>query len=238
MNARARSKGPRRAVKPAAPGRSGEFDPGLSMVRLVIGAATLGSDELQRRLRTQPREAAAMPPRTAREAEGPLGLGDLAAGLAVDCVYAARRITSSVARRSRAAGSGLSRAQKMPIVRGATRPLLRRYRRLAAEITAVSERGRLEQLKGRTMVESLIRDTTARSVSDIAQLAVREVTHSPEVAALLRTESAGIATDTILDVRANSEQADDRLEGKVQSWLHRGRRDGSHRADPVENLGA
>jgi hypothetical protein len=70
------------------------------------------------------------------------------------------------------------------------------------------------------MVEQLIRDTTVGSMTDIAKLAVNEVAHSPEVAALVKTQSAGIATDAILEVRANSEQADDRLERRVRSWLH------------------
>jgi hypothetical protein len=70
------------------------------------------------------------------------------------------------------------------------------------------------------MVEHLVRETAVSSVGDIAQFAISEVTHSPEVAALVKTESAGIATDAILEVRANSEQADDSLERRIHSWLH------------------
>jgi hypothetical protein len=76
------------------------------------------------------------------------------------------------------------------------------------------------------MVEHLVRETAVSSVGDISQLAISEVTHSPEVAALVKTESAGIATDAVLEVRANSEQADDSLERRIHSWLHlRGSKD-------------
>jgi hypothetical protein len=58
-------------------------------------------------------------------------------------------------------------------------------------------------------------------VKDIAETAVHEVTHSPEVAALVRTQSAGLATDTIEVVRTTSEEADERLERRVHSWFNR-----------------
>jgi hypothetical protein len=169
----------------------------VTVVRLAIGAISLGSDQIVRRLRTIPQDA------EARSAPGPLVLADLAAGLAIESAELVGRLTSTAVRGSRRAAG---RIGTLPLVSPALRSL--------------SDRGRTEELLGRRMIEHLIRDTTVSSVADIAQLAVNEVSHSPEVAALVKTQSAGIATDAILEVRANSEQADDRLERRVRSWLH------------------
>jgi hypothetical protein len=103
---------------------------------------------------------------------------------------------------------------------------------VGAALRSLSQRGLDEQLRSRRMVEHLIRDTTVSSVADIAQFAVNEVTHSPEVAALVKSQSAGIATDAIQEVRANSERADDRLERRIRSWLHLRGSNGSARPGP------
>jgi hypothetical protein len=146
-----------------------------------------------------PQEAEAKsPPRSQERRPDSLALGDLAAGLAIEC---AELVGATVV----AAARGGRRAH-LPLVGGAMRRL--------------SERGRVEVRLGRRMVEHLIRDTTASSVAEIAQVAVKEVTSSPEMAALVKTQSAGIATDAIQEVRANSEQADDSLERRIHSWLH------------------
>jgi len=94
-------------------------------------------------------------------------------------------------------------------------------------------RGRTETAAGKALVMLLVEDTTSRSVHDIAETAVKEVTHSPQIAALVRAQSTGILTDTILEVRTNSEQADDRLERRVRSWLHLGRPGNGHSTEPT-----
>jgi hypothetical protein len=134
-------------------------------------------------------------------------------GLAFESAEMADRLVAIALRGGRRAFGPAGRAARTPLVRAATRPL----RRLA-------EVGRREQVRGRWMVVQLIRDTTDRSVSDLTHRAVSEIAHSTEVADMLRTQSAGVATESILEVRTNSEQADDRLERRVQSWLrlHRG----------------
>ena len=66
----------------------------------------------------------------------------------------------------------------------------------------------------------LVRDTTRRSFNGITGAAIKQVTTSPEVAALVRAQSTGIATGAVMEVRANSEEADDRVERRVRSWLH------------------
>jgi len=178
--------------------QSSEFDLAVTIARLFVGAVSLGSDEVVRRLRAIPQQADGPPRR-----RGPLVLGDLATGLAIESAEVVGRVAST------AAGVAAARAGRMgslPMVGAALRRL--------------SERGLDEQLLGRRMVEHLIRDTTVSSVADIAQFAVNEVTHSPEVAALVKSQSAGIATDAIQEVRANSERADDRLERRIRSWLH------------------
>ena len=83
------------------------------------------------------------------------------------------------------------------------------------------------------MVTTLVRETTSRSFKEITDTALREVAHSPEVAALVRSQSTGLATGTILEVRANSEEADDRVERRVRSWL-RIRGDSERRSEPAQ----
>jgi hypothetical protein len=107
----------------------------------------------------------------------------------------------------------------MPLVAWLAGPARRAFARYDLLARHISEIGRVEELEGRRMLEALIRDTTRSSVRGIAESTLKEVTHSPEVAAMVRAESAGLATGTILEVRANSEQADDRVERQVRSWL-------------------
>ena len=204
-------------------------------MRLAVGAVSLGSDELIRRLRTIPQESGAgsAGPGVDDRERGIVTLAGLGVGIAVESTQLVGRVVSTTAGGSRRAADRIRRAARLPLVNLATGPVQRQYGRYEAAIRKLSRRGRLEQLEGRRMVEVLIRDTTTKSVMEIAEFAVNEVTHSPEVAALVRRQSAGLATDTILEVRANSEQADDRLESRVHSWLHlakpgdRARRDAS-----------
>ncbi|HSS92683.1 MAG TPA: hypothetical protein VLR46_01705 [Candidatus Dormibacteraeota bacterium] len=194
----------------------------IAVVRLAAGAVSLGSDELSRRLRTLPREveSASSRPEVAARDSGRFSLAGFGVGIAMETAQLASRLVSTAADGSRRVVGQIGRARSLPVLKGAAGPAKRRYERYEAALRRLSERGRREQLIGRHMVEHLIRDTTSRSVKDIAEFAVNEVTHSPEVAALVRTQSTGLATDTILEVRANSEQADDRLERRVHSWLH------------------
>jgi hypothetical protein len=201
-----------------------------AIVRMTIGAVSLGSDELVRRWRRiQNNPAPDSAPAARGSQRGPLGPGDLMAGVAIESAEVLGRLISTAGRAGGRATAGAGRMPNLPV--------------LGRALSSLSERGRHEEVQGRRMVERLIRDTTSSSVADIAQFAVNEVTHSPEVAALVRSQSAGIATDAILEVRANSEQADDRLERRVQSWLHLRRPNGSARrgaaaGDPGHNRGA
>jgi hypothetical protein len=220
--ARNRKRNPHMRTNPSRSRRTNDSSLATAVVRLAAGAVSLGSDELLRRLRTLPPEVESASSR--QEIGGPdssqFSLGGVGVGIAMETAQLASRLVSTAADSGRRAVGQIGRAQRLPFVKGAAGPAKRRYERYGAALRRLSERGRREQLMGRRMVENLIRDTTSRSVKDIAEFAVNEVTHSPEVAALVRAQSAGLATDTILEVRANSEQADDRLERRVHSWLH------------------
>jgi hypothetical protein len=148
-------------------------------------------------------------------------VGWVAAGVAIESAeFASRWLRSAVAggRRTRAAARAVRRAPGAEIAAALLDAPMSAYR---ARLIELRERGREETNTARRMVSHLVRDTTKESVHDIADAAVREVTHNPEVAALVRTQSASIATGTILEVRTKSEQADDDLERRVRSWLHR-----------------
>ena len=195
---------PRR--KGASADQRGEFELAVTVVRLGVGAVGLGSDEAVRRLRAIQRDTEpASRPDIGKPKAGPLGLSDLAVGVAIESAEVVARLVSTSARGGRRVAARADRLRGLPFV---------------GALQRLSARGREEQVLGRRIVERLIRDTAVSSVADIAQFTVKEVTHSPEVAALVKTQSAGIATDAILEVRANSEQADDRLERRVRSWLH------------------
>jgi hypothetical protein len=191
------------------------------MIRLTAGALSLGAGEIKQRLDAAPhRPAASQLTRGRRSPEsGKITVGHLLTGIA--SVFAGRisGVGTTVTEAGHRSGAVIRFVARIPLVAplsGPARRRLARYRSLAREL---SETGRQEEQAGRRMVEQLIRDTTATSVRGITESALKEVTHSPEVAALVRTESAGIATGAILEVRANSEQADDRLERSVHSWL-------------------
>jgi hypothetical protein len=192
-----------------------------SLVRLAAGAVSIGADQVKHRLGSLPKAGGPeSPARQSRpRATADVTVGRILTGIAI---LSANRIAGAGSRAAhvgRRTGSVAGRLAQLPLVAslaGPPRRVYARYERLAREI---SEIGRVEELEGRRLLEALIRDTTRTSVMGIAESALKEVTHSPEVAALVRTESAGLATGTILEVRANSEQADDQLERRVRSWL-------------------
>jgi len=193
-----------------------------SIVRLTAGLLSLGYDELVSRLATLPREGA-----SARLAESPahrigpaLNFADMAIGMALASTTRATRVLGHARRRGRGVISTVGRLAETPIARPATRPIRIRFARYRAAAWRLAARGREEQLEGKRMVLHLIRDMASASVRDISASAIKEVSHSPDVAELVRTQSTDLASGTILEVRATSEQADDRIEGRVRSWLH------------------
>jgi hypothetical protein len=199
----------------------GEPDLATSISRLVIGAVSLCSGEVVRRWQALPREPSPLrePAPNARERRG-LTVGDIGAGLAIESLEATGRLVSIAARGSRRLTGVAGGARHVPVLGVAAAPVYRQYQRLDLSLRRLAKRGQIEERIGRRMVDRLIRDTAARSVTDIAQLTVNEVTHNPEVAALVRAQSTGIATDSIQEVRANSEQADASIERRVRTWLH------------------
>lgn len=203
----------------------------VTVVRLGFGAWSLGTEQLTKRLEAltpQPRtKVAAERARRRRRASRAATVGWVAAGVAVESVAAISHWVGLVAdgRRGRRLTRLVSRFPGTGVASAVLHGPITRYR---ASITQLRERGRIETRKGKQMVTLLVRDTTRKSVRDIAESAVKEVAHSPEVAALVRTQSVGMATGTILEVRENSEQADDRLERRVRSWLH------IHKPEPLD----
>ena len=190
-----------------------------SIVRLTAGLLSLGYDELVSRLATLPREATSAKP--THSAIGPaLNFADMAIGMALASTTRATQVLGH----ARSSGGGvistIGRLAETPIVGPATRPIRTRFARYRAAAWRLAARGREEQLEGKRMMLHLIRDTASASVRDISASAIKQVSHSPDVAELVRTQSTDLASGTILEVRATSEQADDRIEGRVRSWLH------------------
>ena len=207
----------RRRARRVQPTRR-EGDLLTSLVRLGIGACSLGAEHVRNRLVVSgavSRQPARRPQNNSAGAE----LAYVAAGVAVDSVKTLSRWLAYASERGRRSVALVDRAGHLPGVHIATvisGPPMRRYR---AWITTERRHGRIETERGRRMVEVLIRDTTSRSFKTITDTAVKEVAHSPEIAALVRSQSRGMATGAILEVRSNSEQADDRVEQRIRSWL-------------------
>lgn len=214
---------PRRRAKRIQPQRS-DGDILASLARLGIGACSLGAEQLRKRLVA----SGAVPRRPARRDQEDAGaeLGYLAAGIAVDSVKTLSRWVAFASERGLALVDAAGHLPGVHIATVIAGPPMRRYRAWAS-----SERrhGRTETERGRRMVGVLVRDTTKRSFQTIADTAVKEVAHSPEIAALVRSESRGMATGAILEVRSNSEEADDRVEQRIRSWLR------IHRSDSASN---
>jgi hypothetical protein len=173
-----------------------------SFVLLIIGACSLGAEEIAKRLAAT---GEAVPEQSNVGRPAIVTVGWIAADLAVQSAGAAGRLAGKVgdvARRSGPAWGVVNTLLDAPL------------------LSSMRRRGQREVAHGRKLVIRLVGDTTRQSVKDIADTAIKEVAKSPEVATLVREQSVGIATGTILEVRANSEQADDRIERRVRSWLH------------------
>src|SRR5438874_4063669 len=192
-----------------------------SIVRLTAGLLSLSYDELVSRLATLPSEAASA--RSAQSAPRPIGPALNFADMAIGMALASTTRATQVLGHARSSGGGvistIGRLAETPIVGPATRPIRTRFARYRAAAWRLAARGREEQLEGKRMMLHLIRDTASASVRDISASAIKQVSHSPDVAELVRTQSTDLASGTILEVRATSEQADDRIERRVRSWL-------------------
>ncbi|HET9781748.1 MAG TPA: hypothetical protein VFR33_08210 [Candidatus Dormibacteraeota bacterium] len=188
-----------------------------SLVRLGIGACSLGADEIRKRLRVT--GAVSRTSTRGTQADANAELAYLAAGIAVDSVKALSHWLALASDRGRRSLALADSAAHLPGIRIATVISARPMRRYRSWITTERRHGRLETERGRRMATVLIRDTTNRSFKTITDTAVKEVAHSPEVAELVRSQSRGMATGAILEVRSNSEEADDRVERRVRSWL-------------------
>ena len=205
-----------RANRRAAPRRPNAV---ASIVRLTAGTLSLGYDELIARIATIPPGGPARPMPNAARARADLTVADLVIGIAIASATRANGLIAETRKRGQGVASTLDGLAAVPVIRLLTTPMrtrLERYRATARKLAAL---GHDEHLEGRRMVMHLIEDTASASVRDISASAIKEVSHSPEVAELVRTQSASLASDTILEVREASEQADDRIERRVRSWL-------------------
>jgi hypothetical protein len=207
----------------------------VSLLRLAVGAGVVGSEQLVRRIDAA---AAAAPPRTAAQGGRPRytpgqRLGYLAVGVAAESLGGAAKLARRILRRGEDVLAAADVLASLPVIRTGAEPARATLARGRRRVGALVARGRAETVEGRMLVTRLVEDTTASSVRDIAETAVKQVSHSPEVAALVRAQSTGLVTDTILEVRANSEQADDSLERRVRSWLHRDQPGDGKAAEPA-----
>ena len=234
----------RRKRRPRAGTAGARPDAALSVFRVAVGAVAVGSEELVRRINAAAAAAHATRgrgPRRGRStnvAESPAqSLGYAAVGLAAESINDVERIGRRIVRGGLDVLAAADAIASLPVIRTGARPARSAIARGRRTMRAVIARGRTETVEGRRLVIRLAEDTTASSVKDIAETAVKQVSHSPEVAALVRAQSTGVVTDTILEVRASSEQADDRLERRVRSWLHRGQRADSDGTEPARLAG-
>jgi hypothetical protein len=222
----------RRATSSRSTAGAREF--GSTAIRLVAGIVSLSVDGVKNRLEAIPRDVPHPEParERARGDAAPPTVVSVATGLAIVSTAQASRLAARARAAGTRAGAGARSLAGLPLIGRATRPARRRAEQYRRAILRLSELGREAELEGRRMVLHLIEDTTSASVKDIAETAIKEVTHSPEVASLVRTESAGLATGAILEVRASSEQADASVERKVQTWLHPARANDAGRPPP------
>lgn len=214
------------------PARKGD-DVLTSLVRLGIGACSLGAEEIRKRLVVTGTVSRA--PARRAQSDPSAELAYLAAGIAVDSVRALSHLIAIASERGRRSLALADSAAHLPGIRIATVIGARPMRRYRSWIVTERRHGRLETERGRRMATVLIRDTTSRSFRTITGTAVKEVAHSPEIAALVRSESRGMATGAILEVRSNSEQADDRVERRVRSWLRIHRSDSEPGTRPPDH---
>lgn len=210
---------------------------GSPTFRVLVGAVAVGTQELARRIEavtSMPRPAPAPHSRTPGRETALQKLGFLAVGVTAETLTRTGPLQRAIARRGAGAISALDAIAGLPLVRSGTRPAKAAVLRGRRAALALIARGRYETREGTSLFTLLVEDTTTRSVRDIAPFAIKEMTESRDVAALVRAQSTSVLTDTILEVRANSEQADDRIERRVRSWLRRGQPGNGKRAEPAQ----
>jgi hypothetical protein len=196
-----------------------------SIVRFGIGALSLGASAIAERARHAGDGRTELPADLEpHQASASMSIGDVGAGIAVTAVDAAGRLLAAAGHRRRRLVRQARRVGRAPVVGPLTRPVRGVYAGGESALRDLARRGRREVVAGRRMVELTIRDVTARSFNEVTGVALEQVTHSPEVADLVKTQTAGVATETIVEVRDSSRQADDRVERRIRSWL---RLDGS-----------
>jgi hypothetical protein len=203
----------------AGTGRRERVDPAaVSVVRLTAGALSLGWQELGRRLDAVPELDKSSRP-AARDLRGST-TEYLVVGAAVELAAALTRVAESALGYGRSTLAVAEYVAELPVIRIGTDSVRSRLGDVNRMRRRMIRRGRYERAEGRRIVRHVVEYTASRSVKEIAETAVHQVSSSPEIAQLVRTQSAGITSDTIQVVRTTSEQADERLESRVHSWLN------------------
>ena len=213
----------RRKDSRAAPERVGTA---RAIVRFGVGAVSLGADALVERVRhADGLDGQVAPPGDSEDGDDSISIGDVGAGIAVTATTAVGRALSGAELRRRRLLARLAPWGGAPLVGPLTYPIRGAFATGESALRGLSRRGRIEVIAGRRMVQRAVRDVAAQSFNQVAEVALEQVTHSPEVADLVKTQTAGVATETIVEMRENSKRADERVERRIRSWLGLGRSD-------------
>jgi hypothetical protein len=216
-------------VKEEAPVPQPEMDTFYTLLRLLVGGAIVGTDELIRRSKAWQQEisqATADKMVIAPFADVERNrLRHMVIGLLFETPGTINSGISAVGQASEAATDWASKLLR-PIVRNPlVRPAKRRYDKLVAQGNAVvgswMERGRSEELVSRAMAEQAI----AEIFDEVLDEVIAELAQKPEVRDLLQQQSIGVADEMMGEVRHRAASADAILERLARAMLRRSSRE-------------
>lgn len=197
----------------------------VTLLRLLVGGAVIGVDELQRRSRQWRAEIS-------QAAANKMVIAPLAElersrqrhtliGLLFETPEA---LSNRLARVGQASGAaaGLVGKVSAPIVNSRlVRPLKRRFdnlvRQSESNIERWAERGRVEEQVSRAIAEQAIAELFDEVMAEV----ITQLAQKPEVRELLQQQSVGLAGEVIGEVRQRSASADALLERVARTILRR-----------------
>jgi hypothetical protein len=222
------------------------FDAAEAVLRVLIGALLVGSDELRHQLEQweATRQPAPSPPTLQSMTEPPRyvplseSMRHALVGLLFETEARMRwRLSTLAGRLARLSDMAeyVFTTRLEPVIRQTPfDPVLGRLDELLfvtmATVDRWSARGRTEERQGRTEA----REALARIADELLDYMSR----NPEVRALIERQGSSIAEEAVEQVRERTASADTRLERLAHSLLHRPMKDGATEKAPSEGASA
>jgi hypothetical protein len=207
--------GPWRTAPPA-----NTVSPGRLVFRFLVGAAKLGEERLLGALAPTPRIGA-------DDGEDGTGIRYAAIGALVRLPEVVNRAltrtpagAATPSRARRLVGGALSLVGRSPPARRTRKALSALRARVAAGVSDLAATGRIEENAGKALAEDALARMVHRGFSALAE--------SDQIRGVIREQSTSLGETAITEVRTQTAEADDRVEGAFRRVFRRRREDTTH----------